>query len=171
MLPQESLQHFRLHSCLKMRTEDQLHCVSSTNPFRGTIPVLEVVTPNPLVSRKKSQLKVSLSSVLYRSGVLGSPWIFFIRPRRLQGFTDKGEITWPGSLSLFEWHRQWKELIQEESSIFALCLIRKSKLQSGYVSGKSQRKSQLERSVSWLVDWSVGNCMFTKRWSHPAPGY
>lgn len=55
-LPQESLQHFLLHSCLETRTEDQLHCVSLTTPFRATITVLEVVTPNPLVSKRKDSL-------------------------------------------------------------------------------------------------------------------
>lgn len=52
-LARESLQHFWLHSCgKKTRTEDQLHCVSLTTPFRGTVTVLEVVTPTPLVSKK-----------------------------------------------------------------------------------------------------------------------
>lgn len=82
-----------------MRTEDQLHCVSLTTPFSGAVTVLEVVTPNPLVSKRKKE--VSLSTVLDRSWVLGSPWIF-IRPRRSQGFTDKGISLHPG---LFEWHR------------------------------------------------------------------
>lgn len=56
-LPQESLQHFRLHSCLKMRTEDQLHCVSLTTPFRGMITVLEVVTPDVCPKKKKKEKK------------------------------------------------------------------------------------------------------------------
>lgn len=63
--------------------------MSLTTPFRGAVTVLEVVTPNPLVSKKRKE--VSSSTVPDKSWVLGSPWIF-IRPRRSQGFffTDKG---------------------------------------------------------------------------------
>lgn len=127
-LPQESLQHFRFHSCLKMRTEDQLHCLTLTTPFRGTTTVLEVVTPNPLVSNKKKKKKVSLCTVLYRLGVLGSSWIF-IRPRRSHGFTDKMIISWSGSLSLFEWHRWRKEANAEKS--FVYFVIKMSELLNG----------------------------------------
>lgn len=67
---------------LKMRPEDQLHCVSVTTPFRGAITVLEVVTPNPLVSKEK---KESLFELLYRSGVLGSPRIFY-KAQEIAGF-------------------------------------------------------------------------------------
>lgn len=91
-LARESLQHFWLHSCgKKTRTEDQLHCVSLTTPFRGTVTVLEVVTPTPLVSKK---------SLFERCSVKGrGPWIF-IMPRRLQVFTHHGDISSSGSLSL-----------------------------------------------------------------------
>lgn len=64
--------------------------MSLTTPFRGAVTVLEVVTPNPLVSKKRKE--VSSSTVPDKSWVLGSPWIF-IRPRRSQVFffiTDKG---------------------------------------------------------------------------------
>lgn len=62
---------FRLHSCVfKKRREDQLHCVSFTTPFRGTVTVLEVTTPNLVVSKR-----VSLSAALCSSGSLR---IFFL---------------------------------------------------------------------------------------------
>lgn len=58
--------------------------MSFTTPFRGTVTVLEVTTPNLVVSKR-----VSLSAALCSSG---SQRIFFfiLMPRRSQGFTDKG---------------------------------------------------------------------------------
>lgn len=85
-LPQESLQHFRFHSCLKMRTEDQLHCLTLTTPFRGTTTVLEVVTPNPLVSNKKKKKKKSL--FVHGPVQVRGPWKFmdFYKAQEIAGF-------------------------------------------------------------------------------------
>lgn len=68
-------------TCLKMTTEDQLHCVSLTAPFRGTTTVREVATPNPLVSKTKK--KVSLSTFLCRSLEVRG---FFYNTQEITGF-------------------------------------------------------------------------------------
>lgn len=108
--------------CLKMRTEDQLHCVSLTIPFRGAITVLEVES---LGIKKR---KVSLSTVLYKSGVLGSPWIFFIRPRRSQGFTDKKISVHLGLFPSLNGTDE-RSRYREKPSVFVYFVIKMSELE------------------------------------------
>lgn len=71
------------------KNEDQLHCVSLSTPFRGTITVLEVATSNPLMSEKKKGLFVH-GPVQVRG-----PWKFmdFYKAQEIAGVHRRGDIS------------------------------------------------------------------------------
>ena len=90
----------------------------------------------------KKKRKVSLNTVWYGSGVLGSPWIiFFIRPRRSLGFTDKGISVHLGLSSLFEWHRSRYE------EVFVYTVIQTSELENCPCEWETKKKKR-----SWLTE-------------------
>lgn len=89
----------------------------------------------------KKKRKVSLNTVWYGSGVLGSPWIiFFIRPRRLLGFTDKRISVHPGLSSLLEWHRS------RFGEVFVYIVIQTSALENCPCEWETKNKKEL---INW----------------------
>lgn len=140
---------------LKMRPEDQLHCVSVTTPFRGAITVLEVVTPNPLVSKEKRKVSLSFCTGQGSLEVHG----FFIRPRRLQGFTDKKMSVRPGLFPSLNGTDKGRRRYRKERALL-LCLVCDQNVWDGKRSAERQKQMSGWVRVSWLTDWSDCNCVY-----------
>lgn len=66
--------------------------MSLTTPFRGAVTVLEVVTPNPLVSKRRKE--GLFQHFQHCSGQVMGPWksVDFYKAQEIAGFffTDKG---------------------------------------------------------------------------------